>query len=82
MTRTTQPTWEPGEPLYPSSPYRGHLFNFRDDPAGEACNCGDAARWPTPHVAHDLDLADRRQESLLLQIRLAEQRRQAQAVAQ
>lgn len=37
--------WQPGDPLYTHGMYRDYLFNFRDEPDTENCNCGDAARW-------------------------------------
>lgn len=43
----TASTWEPGDALYPASPYRQCLFNFRDDPAPGHPG-PDAASWPEP----------------------------------
>jgi hypothetical protein len=63
----TDTTWVPGDPLYPahSNPngssggrqYRMGLFNFRDDPDREYCNCADAASWPEP-TSRSLPLGD------------------------
>lgn len=63
-TPTRSHTWRPGDPL--NSPdttgtgaaHRRYLFNYRDDAAGESCNCSDAASWPTPKYHHDLDMLD------------------------
>lgn len=64
----TAPEWQPGDPLYPahSNPngssggrqYRMGLFNFRDDPDREHCNCGDAATWPNPRDHRPLPEGD------------------------
>lgn len=49
---TTDPEWEPGDALFPTSgaQYRQHLFNFRDDEDPGPEPGPDAARWPEPDV--------------------------------
>lgn len=54
---TTNPEWQPGDPLHRPGNYGHYLFNFRDDTDREECFCPDAARWPYPtnHVLPDGD---------------------------
>lgn len=64
---TTDPDWQPGDPLWvttasasnPDNRYvRGghssYLFNIRPDNDGPEPTTPDAARWPTPMPGYDL----------------------------
>lgn len=47
--------WVPGDPLHTPAPHSNYFFNFRDESWADDCRCADAASWPVPDFAHDLD---------------------------
>lgn len=45
------PEWDFGDPLpgrHRLAAHQGFLYNFREIPYEEECNCADKARWPNP----------------------------------
>lgn len=55
----TEEQWRPGDPLFRRvTGFRDHFFNFRDESNGDSCSCPDAASWPEPRHADDLDRID------------------------